>query len=189
MILVLIVVIVIGLCVAMVMAPPKAVCPPPTPPPVVVDSLGSGDTTPMGVPTALIRAIYSVVEPPTCVEDPNRPQAKGIPESADVQHILTQVTRRINDSASSFRVAHGAVIHSVMYTDTEGIGTYYITAMLHEATTSISIRVSIKARMASATDAPRILNVSFDPQSADADPTDPTGVGRVPYADAKPLRH
>jgi len=142
----------------------------------------------MGVPTALIRAIYSVVKPPTCIEDPYRPQAKGIPDSVDVQHILTQLTRRINES-SSFRVSHSAVIHAVVYTDTEGIGTYYITTMLHEATTSISLRVSIKARMpVTSSEAPHILNVSFDPQSADPDPTDPSGVGRVPYADAKPLR-
>jgi hypothetical protein len=155
-------------------------CPQPVPPPVVVDALGGGDTTPLGVPVALIRAIYSVVEPPECTSDPDRPQAMGVPDAADVHHIITQLARRVS-AETDYRVAAGHVIHSTVLTDTEGVGTYLITMMLHEAERGTTMRIRVKARMpVGSRDAPRFLNISFDPQEDAPDEGEPCRAGRVP---------
>jgi len=158
----------------------QSVCPSP-PRPVVIDTLGPEAATPMGVPTDLLRTVYSVVEPPQCVDEPERPQAKHVPDTRDVRHILEQMTRRMR----SGQVKPGHVIASVVYIDTKGIGTYYITTMLHDVDTSITIRVAIKARLrVGSTEAPRILNIRFDPQHSDPGMHEPCRAGRVPPAEA-----
>lgn len=161
-------------------------CPqPPLPPPLVVDRLGAGDLTPLGVPTSLIRTVYSVVEPPICTTDPERPQAKEVPEAEDVRHILTQATRRMSDG-SEYRVNPGHVISSTVYLDTKGIGTYYITCMLHDASTSITMRVALKARYRPGSDEPpAILNIRFDPQHGDPVDGEPCRSGVVPRPESK----
>jgi hypothetical protein len=151
---------------------------PPLPPPVVIDNLGPDATTPMGVPTDLIRTIYSVVEPPQC-DQPERPQAKHVPDTADVRHILEQMTRRMRPR----QIEPGHVVASTVYIDAENTGTYYITTMLHDVDTGITIRVAIKARVrVGSFEAPRILNIRFDPQHSDPGAHEPCRAGRVPTA-------
>jgi hypothetical protein len=155
-------------------------CPPP-PPPVVIDNLGPEATTPMGVPTDLIRTIYNVVEPIPCGADPETSQVKDVPDTADVRHILEQMTRRMRPR----QIEPGHVIASTVYIDAENMGTYYITAMLHDVDTGITIRVAIKARVGvGSRDAPRILNIRFDPQHSDPGAHEPCRAGRVPQATA-----
>lgn len=162
--------------------------PPPLPPPLVVDRLGSGDLTPLGVPTSLIRTVYSVVEPPICTTDPDRPQAKDVPDHDDVRHILVQATRRMSDG-SEYRVSPGHVVSSVVYIDTKGIGTYYITCMLHEASTSITMRIALKARYRPGSgEPPAILNIRFDPQHGDPVDGEPCRSGVVPRPASKEVR-
>jgi len=158
-------------------------CPPP-PPPVVIDNLGPEATTPMGVPTDLIRTIYSVVEPPQCVQGLERPQAKHVPDTGDVRHILQQMTRRMRPR----QIEPGHVVSSIVYIDAENMGTYYITTMLHDVDSGITIRVAVKARLrVGSFEAPRILNVRFDPQHSDPGPHEPCRAGRVPTAGPREL--
>lgn len=153
------------------------VCPPPERPPVMQD-LGPEKTTPLGVPADMIRAIYSVVEAAPCV--PDAPTAKASPSIADVRHITTQACRRMSQG-TAFDFHPGNTVYSVVWVDAAGIGTYYITTMLYERTSSITLRVSLKARMrVHSDDAPHILNASFDPFHADPDADEPCRAGSVP---------
>lgn len=155
-------------------------CAPPVPPPVVVDNLGDGETTPMGVPVDYIRAIYSVVEPPACTGNPDRPHAAGVPDTGDVQHIVTQLARRVS-TETDYRVATGPVVHATVHTDTEGLGTYLVTTFLYDAAKGTAIRLRVKARMlVGSRDPPRFLDISFDPQDDAPGEGDPCRAGRVP---------
>ena len=157
--------------------------PPPLPPSLVVDRLGNDETTPLGVPTDLIRTVYSVVEPPICTDDPDRPQAPAIPDRSDTRHILEQATRRM--VSPTYRVSPGHVISSVVYIDTKGIGTYYVTCMLHESSTGITMRIALKARYQPGSgEPPAILNIRFDPQHADRVDGEPCRSGTVPRPEA-----
>lgn len=161
--------------------------PPPLPPSLVVDRLGSDETTPLGVPTELIRTVYSVVEPPICTDDPDRPQAPTVPEPSDTRHILEQATRRMQ--SSMYTLTPGNVISSIAYIDTKGIGTYYVTCMLHESSTGITMRIALKARYRPGSgEPPAILNIRFDPQHADRVDGEPCRSGTVPSPEAVSVR-
>jgi len=162
-------------------------CPPPPPAHLLAD-LGDEETTPLGVPGDMVRAIYSVVDPPLCTTRPDMPQAKSVPDTRDVRHIITQATRRMRSKGSTYEFHPGHVVYSVLYTDSRGMGTYYITCMIHEKTTSITARIAMKASMlVGSDDPPRILNISFDPQHADPDSDEPCRAGNVPPHEAEQL--
>lgn len=153
------------------------VCPVVTSPPVLQE-LGPEPTTPLGVPADMIRAIYAVVDPPLC--EAERPTAKATPSAGDVRHITTQACRRMSQG-SDYDFHAGNSVYSVVWVDGRGVGTYYITYMIHERTTSITTRVSLKASMpVESDDPPRILNISFDPFDAEPDSDEPCRAGAVP---------
>jgi len=152
----------------------------PLPPPLVIDSLGTAEKTPLGVDTGLLRALYSVVEPPSCVSNPQRPHNASAAHPEDVRHILTYVAR-VASERSEYRFLSGNVIHSTVMLDHTGEGEFYITSMMHEASTSSTLRFSVRARMAvGSRDDPTVIHMNFDPQTNDRLANEPCRTGTVP---------
>lgn len=161
----------------------------PVPPPKAVKNLDDSETTTqLGVPNDMIRAIYSVVQSPECHKDPDKPQAKSVPDQRDTRHITTQATRRMSQNPYGYEFHAGNIVYSIVYVDSDGVGTYYTTYMIHELKTSITTRVSMKSRMkVGSDDPPRIINMSFDPQDTEQDASEPCSVGRVPSSEPEQL--
>lgn len=162
----------------------------PLPPPMVMDTLGADTKTLLGVETNLIRSLYSVVEPPSCVPDPERPHSQAVPDFADVDRIVKHVAHEASRT-SPYTFIPGNIVHNTVFVDGKGEGEFYVTCMMHEKRTATSIRVSLKARMSMGADEspppPRILHMNFDPQDTARLPTEPCRSGTVPSADNKML--
>lgn len=160
----------------------------PLPPPVVIDTLGTSEKTPLGIETGILRALYSVVEPPSCVSDPQRAHSEAVADPGDVRRILQFVARVASDK-SEYSFFPGTVVHSAVMVDRTGEGEFYITAMMHERSTSTTLRFSVRARMqVQGESEPLVLHMNFDPQTSERMTTEPCRSGVVPvpeYGHAK----
>lgn len=151
--------------------------------PPIPDPPATKDEKPMGVPGKVIDAIYSVVEG----EEAVFPEATlaEIPSEEEQRYVLTTLTERMS-RGTSCEVFPGQVLKARKDTSTGGRTTYTFVCLLHERTTGVSVRTSIRARVSRERPDPRCIAIRFDELEDEPGSDEPARAGDVPAADPGP---
>lgn len=162
-------------------SPPRAprIAIPTVPPPPAT----SGDK-PLGVPGHVVEAIYSVVEG----QDASFPEAtlSEVPSAAEQRHVLERLAGRMSDGTPCTFVP-GQVMKARKETSTGGRVVYTMVCLMHERSTGVSVRLSIRAQVSREAPEPRCIGIRFDDLSSQPGKHEPERVGEVPAGEAAPI--
>lgn len=153
---------------------PRIAVPEVPPPPAT-----KGDA-PLGVPGHVVEAIYSVVEG----QDATFPEATlaDIPTDQEQRYILTTLTKRMSDGTGcSFEP--GQVMKARKETSTGGRAVYTMVCLVHERTTSVTVRLSLRVQVSRERPEPRCIGIRFDPLTGEPTSNEPERIGSVPYGE------